>query len=92
MDPDETLRRLRELVKETTEEPDNDLANEFADAFQALDEWLSKGGFSPWDTKPATMPGTMGPTGVREEFLQTIRADIAEIKRILTEGSEPGVC
>ena len=50
MDPNETLRRLRELsatpinnnMKEFGELIDNLVFN-----FEALDEWLSKGGFLP---------------------------------------------
>lgn len=44
MDPNETLRRLRELCA-----LDNCrlFAEEIADLFEALDQWLSKGGFLP---------------------------------------------
>lgn len=53
MDPNETLRQLREYVRAW--ENDELLAsspdgrNEVLELFSALDQWLSKGGFSPWD-------------------------------------------
>lgn len=50
MDPNETLHRLRELTNEAIEEsgaPRTDLAGELGEAFNALDDWLSKGGFLP---------------------------------------------
>jgi hypothetical protein len=58
MDPDETLKQLRALASklkhvQQTDDEDNflpdqaDLAQEYADLFSALDEWLSKGGFLP---------------------------------------------
>ena len=43
MDPDETLRRLRELVRANNYD---DYEN-ILEHFDALDEWLSKGGFLP---------------------------------------------
>lgn len=50
MDPNATLRRLRELCA-----LDNChlFAVEIADLFEALDEWISKGGFLPEDWKVA---------------------------------------
>ena len=47
MDPNETLRELRYLVKEFDFE-DVPLARDIVERIQALDEWLTKGGFSPW--------------------------------------------
>jgi hypothetical protein len=58
MDPNATLKRIREVSKSITEIFDSehihegnkilDLASELA----ALDEWLSKGGFFPRDWTP----------------------------------------
>lgn len=39
MDPNEALKRLRKYASDT--------GGEFAETFEALDEWLSKGGFLP---------------------------------------------
>ena len=63
MDPNATLQRLRELCSEAIDltdvdpdelehSPDRDealecLAGEIAELFQALDGWLSNGGFKP---------------------------------------------
>lgn len=61
MDPNETLRRLRQLAEygRQLERPDaaagdgyggytwRQLAHEQAELFQALDEWLMRGGFAP---------------------------------------------
>lgn len=51
MDPNETLRQLREMVTEILDEGSEDDStereDEFAQLFQALDEWVSKGGFLP---------------------------------------------
>jgi hypothetical protein len=45
MDPDETLREIRELVTaQACYVPDPD---RLAELVGALDEWLSKGGFLP---------------------------------------------
>ena len=48
MDPDEVLHRLRVEVQEVLrgEEPS---PAAMAEAFEALDQWLSKGGFLPSD-------------------------------------------
>lgn len=50
MDPNETLRRLRELTKDTLngeyaigDEP----AAEIAELFHSLDEWMVRGGYPP---------------------------------------------
>ena len=60
MDSMATLARMRELVTEiracdeTAEcglddhERAAELGNELADLVEALDGWMSKGGFSPW--------------------------------------------
>lgn len=42
MDPNETLERLRSLVKDT-----DSYAGDFADAVRDLDEWLKRGGALP---------------------------------------------
>ena len=53
MDPNATLERLRGLSREVAREVDNDSGDldlrlaEFADLFDALDEWKSRGGFDP---------------------------------------------
>lgn len=53
MDPDATLARVRELIARLAARPDrsgND--DELALRFQALDEWLTGGGFLPRDWRP----------------------------------------
>lgn len=49
MDPNEALRQLRELVHTClySEDEAPDIATDLAQQFEALDEWLSKGGFPP---------------------------------------------
>lgn len=49
MDPNETLRRIRELSRRILDDgPLNDHVNEeLAELCEALDEWLSRGGFLP---------------------------------------------
>lgn len=52
MDPDETLRVIREDAKEIIERGHShdelvDLAEELANAVADLDEWLVNGGFPP---------------------------------------------
>jgi hypothetical protein len=53
MDPDEALKKAREALKRMGDEAYDagDMAQELAEAFEALDGWLSKGGFPPhaWD-------------------------------------------
>lgn len=58
MDPDEALKKAREAAKGVIEglsyehrgQPSvEDYAGVLAEAFEALDEWLSKGGFLPDD-------------------------------------------
>jgi hypothetical protein len=51
MDPNETLRMLRLTIKQMRAD-DNELirkahADEIAEYVEALDEWLSRGGFLP---------------------------------------------
>lgn len=55
MDPDEALKNAREAVRELIGTEDGGAYNQdaavsaLADAFDALDSWLSKGGFLPQD-------------------------------------------
>ena len=53
MDPDETLRNARQADEDYRETDDaetaNDASERLAEAFRALDDWLSKGGFPPAD-------------------------------------------
>ena len=54
MDPVATLKRLRELALEMEGMEEDDLAfaaDEMSELFIALDEWMIKGGFSPWTSK-----------------------------------------
>lgn len=50
MDPDETLKSAR-AAAERVHASSDDAAIELAEAFEALDGWLSKGGFLPADWK-----------------------------------------
>lgn len=51
MDPNEALRRLRRLCEALSDRDDydNEVAGELAGQFEALDQWISKGGFLPDD-------------------------------------------
>jgi hypothetical protein len=58
MDPNETLRRLRELLSTRQnldlDDPDNDqelirVGDDIAELVEALDDWITKGGFLPKD-------------------------------------------
>ena len=52
MDPNATLRRLRELMEETIEDDNSShRENELAELVWSLDSWLTMGGFLPkrWD-------------------------------------------
>ncbi|KZM71633.1 hypothetical protein AWN90_02600 [Nocardia terpenica] len=55
MDPDAALGRIRQLVREVQQGNDNDESidylDELIDHWDALDDWLSRGGFPPasWD-------------------------------------------
>jgi len=61
MDPNAALRGLKELLSE----PLNDKTaselrlhlREIGEQFEALDEWLAKGGFRPSEWDPDPMPG-----------------------------------
>jgi len=60
MDVNETLRTMRKLVSDTNLTPSYEdaarIGTELADAFEALDEWLSKGGFLPSDWNANRLP------------------------------------
>lgn len=63
MDPNETLRRLREYVKHYNNGSLADAwathATDVIELFEALDQWMSRGGFSPWETPKRDIgPGT----------------------------------
>lgn len=47
MDPNATLEELRRLIEGTKSAERDTLAEEIADRFEALDQWLSNGGFLP---------------------------------------------
>ena len=51
MDPDETLRLLRLTIKQMRADTDPAIrkahADEIAEYFETLDEWLVKGGYPP---------------------------------------------
>lgn len=53
MDPNEALKRLRELSQQVLDAPGEDgnphAADEMAELFQTLDAWLCKDGFKPSD-------------------------------------------
>jgi hypothetical protein len=58
MDPNETLRLLRLTIKQMGVEPKNAIwmahAEEVVEYVEALDTWLSSGGFIPDDWKAGT--------------------------------------
>lgn len=47
MDPEQTLAELREMVTRVNDGTGRVDVDEFAEKFDALDTWLSKGGFLP---------------------------------------------
>jgi len=53
MDPDATLKQLRALVRDVQDQEEEEFpdlteqAEEFAELFEALDDWLKGGGFKP---------------------------------------------
>lgn len=49
MDPDETLRQIRELVADQLEQPTYEKGRKLAALVDALDEWIIHGGFLPRD-------------------------------------------
>jgi hypothetical protein len=55
MDPNATLRQLRELVKEFNKQHDFEHPQrELVDTIVDLDEWLTRGGFLPDSWKPCS--------------------------------------
>jgi hypothetical protein len=88
MDPNEALRRIRELVTPGAERTDPDGA-ELSELVQGLDEWLSRGGFLPQAWAKGRMHlGTPEPA-FREQWL-----DQRFGERIVVEplgGPHPGV-
>lgn len=66
MDPNETLRMLRLTIKQLRVDEDTDVweahANEICEYFEALDDWLSRGGFPPeeWREGPDLVPEDRG--------------------------------
>lgn len=64
MDPNETLKRLRALTMNVLGQAENGLDDpdscfELAECAQALDEWISKGGFLPaaWSREESGLGG-----------------------------------
>lgn len=51
MDPNATLAEIRELIETENTLKDGQYTDDIIERFEALDEWLSKGGFLPadWD-------------------------------------------
>ena len=49
MDPNETLKQIREVIRDLRdgEMPSMHAADTLADLFEGLDDWLTKGGFLP---------------------------------------------
>jgi hypothetical protein len=64
MDPNETLREIRELVRPGAEAQDPDGAR-LSELVQALDEWLSKGGFAPAEWGDSIAPWSHTAAGRR---------------------------
>lgn len=59
MDPNETLRMLRLTIKQLRVDEDSDVweahANEICEYVEALDDWLTNGGFLPADWSGHTL-------------------------------------
>jgi hypothetical protein len=47
VDPNIALDKLREMCAESLDDGGNDRAGDIATQFEALDQWLSNGGFLP---------------------------------------------
>jgi hypothetical protein len=47
MDPDATLEELRDLVQRESDGGDGSHAADIVERFQALDAWITRGGFPP---------------------------------------------
>jgi hypothetical protein len=62
MDPNATLAEIRALVAAIHSEATPERCGDLAELVEALDNWLSKGGFAPDDWKPPQVPrGPYGP-------------------------------
>lgn len=59
MDPNATLAQLREGINALDKRVDRYVLDRAVEMFQALDEWLSKGGFLPddWHEFHSACPG-----------------------------------
>ena len=64
MDPNIALDKLREMCRraldeDSPEDIESDLAEDICEAFEALDQWLSNGGFLPseWRQPADTLRG-----------------------------------
>lgn len=60
MDPNEALNNARSAIRELQAENvagiDRwDAVDQLVDAFEALDQWMTRGGWSPW-SKPTRVP------------------------------------
>lgn len=58
MDPTETLKQLRLVAGRmlAADDVDPEDARTLAELWEALDGWMIKGGFSPWDRGPFAVP------------------------------------
>lgn len=94
MDPNTALQTLREQAKDLTRDSDYaDAADvqEVVEQFEALDEWLSKGGFAPaaWGGPTGTVSSTREVPADEVKALVTIEAVerlINRARRALEEG------
>ncbi len=68
MDPNETIREMRELahgISNTYGDEESLWAGKcLAEFFEDLDEWISKGGFLPRDWKQAQKEGSQWNSGL----------------------------
>ena len=49
MDPNATLKEIREIIKSWTKDESKDIPSRLVDLIDGLDGWISKGGFLPRD-------------------------------------------
>lgn len=98
MDPNETLRRIRSLVLQI-EKDESGMAHgaeELAELVRALDHWMSRGGFAPYEWVPGRVACTNGLTNGSTEPTpdvvdykgHTIRANDDEARYEVTTGSD----
>lgn len=57
MDPNAALAEIRELVKRENDDQDGSWAIAAVERFEALDEWITNGGFLPADWQHGTNAG-----------------------------------